>query len=474
LASGEPVPNITSVIPNHGPPAGGTKVTITGTSFTGASEVHFGSTEAKSFKVESETEITAVSPPFAGGEDAMPVFVTTPGGTNPYECGEETVGFIYEPIVTSVEPTSGSSAGGTEVTIKGADFNGAVWGKVPLCKLAIPVVQGVDFGSTPAKSVNIVSESEMTAVAPPGAGAVDVTVKSRAAGHSPIISADQFSYLGAPEAPITEAATSVTSISAVLEGTLEPAAAKLKYDFAYNAGASCEGGSTTPEGEGESKVSTKIEGLTSNTEYTFCLVAKSIEGGATKGKPQIFRTPGSQAEILGRLLAEQAPAREAERQAKAAKEQAEREAAAKRANQPVTATTSSPSATVTGSVSLAATSVTVQGNDMALVKLECLGIASCHGKLTLTVKSTAKAKGSKKARAVMIGTVGFSITGDEIKTVKVELDAAGRALLSTGHGRLSASLALLELAPSPENTRMNTVHLIQRKAHLKTKKGSLT
>jgi hypothetical protein len=36
-----------------------------------------------------------------------------------------------------------------------------------------------------------------------------------------------------------------------------------------------------------------------------------------------------------------------------------------------------------------------------------------------------------------------------MKTVKIELDAAGRALLSADHGRLGASLAILEPAPSP-------------------------
>jgi hypothetical protein len=62
----------------------------------------------------------------------------------------------------------------------------------------------------------------------------------------------------------------------------------------------------------------------------------------------------------------------------------------------------------TGGVSLAATNLTVQGNGTALVKLTCLGIASCHGKLTLTAKGAIEARGTKgtKTRSVSVGGLG--------------------------------------------------------------------
>jgi hypothetical protein len=125
-----------------------------------------------------------------------------------------------------------------------------------------------------------------------------------------------------------------------------------------------------------------------------------------------------------------------------------------------------------GGLSLAATNVTVEGDGVALVQLECLGIASCRGKLMLTAKLAPEAKGKKKpARAATttttttttIGSVGFSIAGDETKTVKVNLNAAGRTLLSTDHGRCSASLAMLELAPGAQNTQRKSVYLVQEK-----------
>jgi hypothetical protein len=136
----------------------------------------------------------------------------------------------------------------------------------------------------------------------------------------------------------------------------------------------------------------------------------------------------------------------------------------------------SPSPSLTGHVSLAGTQITVQSDGVAPVKLECVGEATCDGKLTLTARVAVKAKGRRKAtrRTATIGAVSFSITGEETKTVNIKLDAAGRAALSADHGRLSASLAILELAPSPQNTQVKVVRLVQQKAHLKTKKGSLT
>jgi hypothetical protein len=54
-------------------------VTITGTNFTGATAVKFGSTNATSFTVNSASSITAVSP---AGTGTVDVTVTTPEGTS--------------------------------------------------------------------------------------------------------------------------------------------------------------------------------------------------------------------------------------------------------------------------------------------------------------------------------------------------------------------------------------------------------
>jgi Regulator of chromosome condensation (RCC1) repeat/IPT/TIG domain len=72
-------PTLKRVSPKRGPETGGTSVTIKGTRFAGVTAVRFGSTEATSFKVKSETEITAVSPGHALG--FVDVIVSASGGT---------------------------------------------------------------------------------------------------------------------------------------------------------------------------------------------------------------------------------------------------------------------------------------------------------------------------------------------------------------------------------------------------------
>jgi hypothetical protein len=73
-------PTVTSVSPNSGPIAGGSSVTITGTTFTGATSVTFGGVAA-SFTVVNATTITATVPAGAAGDAS--VIVTTPAGSNP-------------------------------------------------------------------------------------------------------------------------------------------------------------------------------------------------------------------------------------------------------------------------------------------------------------------------------------------------------------------------------------------------------
>ncbi|TKT69907.1 IPT/TIG domain-containing protein, partial [Aquamicrobium sp. LC103] len=74
-----PEPTITSVVPDQGPEAGGTTVIITGTDLTGATSATFGGTPATSYTVDSDTQITATTPPGTAG--AVDAVVTTPGGS---------------------------------------------------------------------------------------------------------------------------------------------------------------------------------------------------------------------------------------------------------------------------------------------------------------------------------------------------------------------------------------------------------
>ena len=172
-------PTVTKVEPAEGPAAGGTKVTITGTRFTGAKEVKFGSVAAKSFTVVSGTSITAESP--AGSAGTVNVAVTTVGGKSAVS-GADDFTYVAAPTVTKVEPAEGPAAGGTKVTITGTNFTGA---------------KEVKFGSVAATGVTVNTATSITAEAPAGSGTVDVTVAT-VGGTSATGSTDQYTYVPVP------------------------------------------------------------------------------------------------------------------------------------------------------------------------------------------------------------------------------------------------------------------------------------
>ncbi|WP_217999335.1 IPT/TIG domain-containing protein, partial [Nocardia exalbida] len=69
------VPALTSVVPSQGTEAGATTVVLTGNGLTAATAVTFGATPAASFTVDSDTQITAVTP---AGTGTVQVTVTDP------------------------------------------------------------------------------------------------------------------------------------------------------------------------------------------------------------------------------------------------------------------------------------------------------------------------------------------------------------------------------------------------------------
>ena len=173
-------PTLTKLSPKAGLAAGGTSVTITGTGFTGATAVSFGSKPAASFKVSSATSITAVSPPGTSGY--VDVTVTVPGGTTATSSADL---FKYKPpTITAVSPSSGSKVGGTSVTIAGSGF-------------ALGAATTIKFASGIATSVNCSSSSSCTAISPSHTKTGVVDVKATANGYSSpkSIPADQFTYL---------------------------------------------------------------------------------------------------------------------------------------------------------------------------------------------------------------------------------------------------------------------------------------
>lgn len=172
-------PTVTAVSPNSGSTAGGTSVTVTGTNFTGATTVTFGGTVATVFTVVNATTITATTPAHAAA--AVDVVVTTPSGT-----GTGTSLFTYgapAPTVTAVSPNSGTTAGGTSVTVTGTNFTGAT---------------ALTFGGTAATAFTVVNATTITSTTPAhAAGAVAVAVTTP---NGTGIGAGLFTYaaVGAP------------------------------------------------------------------------------------------------------------------------------------------------------------------------------------------------------------------------------------------------------------------------------------
>ncbi|MBT0771396.1 IPT/TIG domain-containing protein [Kineosporia sp. J2-2] len=111
-----PAPTVSSIAPTHGPLAGGTSVTVTGTGFTSQSVVKVDGT-ARPTTYVSPTEVDFVTPAHAGGNATITVDNGSTSGT-----GSAT--FTYgDPNATSMTPTSGPITGGTSVTVSGTDLD---------------------------------------------------------------------------------------------------------------------------------------------------------------------------------------------------------------------------------------------------------------------------------------------------------------------------------------------------------------
>ena len=140
-------------------PRAGTAVTITGTGFLSGAAVKVGGTSTTGVTVVSSSSITATTPAHSAGTAS--VVVTNSDN----QSGTLTNGYTYAnpaPKVTAIAPNSGTTSGGTAVTITGTNFlSGA----------------RVTFGGTAATGVNVASSTSIKASTPAhSSGTVNVAV----------------------------------------------------------------------------------------------------------------------------------------------------------------------------------------------------------------------------------------------------------------------------------------------------------
>ncbi|HEY5151725.1 MAG TPA: IPT/TIG domain-containing protein, partial [Mycobacterium sp.] len=182
-----PKPVVTSIVPTGGSTAGGTVVTVTGSNLTGATRATFGGTAGTALTVVSATQVTVTSPARAAG--VVDVQVTTAGGASALAAGDR---FTYtappKPVVRSIVPTGGSTAGGTVVTVTGSNLTGAT---------------KATFGGTAGTALTVVSATQVTVTSPArAAGIVDIQVTT-AGGASALAAGDRFTYTAPPKPAVT-------------------------------------------------------------------------------------------------------------------------------------------------------------------------------------------------------------------------------------------------------------------------------
>ena len=169
-------PVVSAISPASGPAAGGTSVTVSGSGFSGATTVLFGTAKGKTVAVNAGgTQLTVKSPAGSSGA-SVNVRVVTPGNESPAVTADL---FTYGPTITSLSRTSGPVAGGTKVTIAGSGFS---------------TVLNVKFGTTTAKAFTVSSSTSIIATSPAhAAGQVRISVTT-AAGTTPATSVDLYTF----------------------------------------------------------------------------------------------------------------------------------------------------------------------------------------------------------------------------------------------------------------------------------------
>ena len=167
-------PILAGINPGSGPTTGGLPIVITGTNFVAGATVMFGTKNSDAVNVNSATQITALLPPSAA-PGVVDVKVTTSGGTSPVSTLSKFTYNATVPVIATIVPAKGPTAGGQTVQITGTGF------------LGVTCPDGVKFGTAVAASCTVNSDTSITAISPPNVpGQTFLTVTSTS-GTSEIV-----------------------------------------------------------------------------------------------------------------------------------------------------------------------------------------------------------------------------------------------------------------------------------------------
>ena len=177
-------PVITAITPDKGTVNGGTAITITGSDFRRGAEVYIGGKLATNITVSSDgSTIQAMTPPGNPGKTYVTV-INYDGGNYTYGLHDGEDGFTYVvpnsiPVITKIDPNTGSTYGGDTVTIIGQDFRIAKDqnGNILKDSDGNPIGPDVYFGNVKATKVIYVDYGTLKVVTPPNLpGPVRVSV----------------------------------------------------------------------------------------------------------------------------------------------------------------------------------------------------------------------------------------------------------------------------------------------------------
>lgn len=203
------LPTLVSVAPASGPADGGTALTLTGTGFqanaAGVNAVLIGGQAAANIVTVNDTTITCEAPAGTAGE-SVDVELSNANGTASLVDGYD---YHPEPTLVSVAPDSGTSLGGTSLTLTGTGFSANAAG-----------VNTVLIDAVAATSVVVVNDTTLTCVAPAGAAGdtVDVAL-SNANGDALLAAGFEYHALPTLTAVVPAVGSSLGGTAVTLQGS---------------------------------------------------------------------------------------------------------------------------------------------------------------------------------------------------------------------------------------------------------------